>query len=357
MIKPILSHYSFTDEIEKTAVHLSYKDILLVPFDDDFCTVESRSIPDISTFVCGNYKISIPLLSAPMDSITTSEMVQALDQIKALGVYTRWIGEDQECHKKQVTELKKLKKLISGPLACAIGVKGDIYEKASELCDVGVNIICLDIANGNHIFMRDSLNKINKLKQKYNISVIAGNVATGKSAIRLAEHGADAVKVGIGPGAVCSTRKVTGFGVPQLTALMDCARARYKTGYDFKIIADGGCRNPDDVVKALWAGADSVMAGFIFAGHVECPTIDGKNQYRGMSSREVNSRKDVAPEGICLSVKAKGSVKDTIQDYASAIRAACSMANAYNLDDLRKNVKAIRVSTVTHDESDPINSI
>lgn len=332
-------------------VHLSYRDILLIPYDDNFCGVRSRNDPDISSEVCPKKRLRIPLISAPMDSVTTGPMVEALDSIGALGIHTRWIGDDSSA---QLSAMKRLKPKLSGYLSCAIGVRGAVYETATLLADVGVDIICLDIANGNHVFMRDAISEVCSVKAHYPISIIAGNVATGKSAVRLAECGADAVKVGIGPGGACTTRRVTGFGVPQFTALLDCAHARKESGLDFRLIADGGCRHPGDVVKALWAGADSVMAGYIFAGHDECPQFEGKRQYRGMSSRTVSGRSDVAPEGVCFDVESRGTVTKTVEEYAAAIRAACSMGNAWNLHELRQNVKAIRVSTMTHEESDPV---
>ena len=338
-----------------STVHLSYKDILLVPYDDDFCEIESRNYPDISTEICKGIKIDIPLISAPMDSVTGPNMAIALSKIGSLGILTRYIGQKDE-QQTQVNDIKLVRESCPNAIiATAIGVKNDVWNIAKRLCDEGVNIICLDIANGNHIFMRDALREVSMLKQHYNISIIAGNVASGKSACRLAENGADAIKIGIGPGAACTTRRVVGFGCPQLHAIMDCSKSLKRAGfYQTKIIADGGCRFSGDVVKALWAGADVVMAGFIFAGHDECPSFNDEKLYRGMSSRTVSGRSDVAPEGVCMKVTSRGPVADTVLQYAAAIKSGLSMANAMNLDELRKNVRAIRVSTMSNEESDPI---
>ncbi len=337
------------------AVHLSYKDILLVPYDDDFCTIASRNDPDISTEVCPGKSIKIPLISSPMDSITGSRMAIALGKEGCLGIHTRFINKEHE-RAMQLEEMETVCRSDINPIACAIGVKADAYSSAHALCELGTNIICLDIANGNHSYMRRALNSLLPLKETFDISFIAGNVATPQAAVRLAKAGADAIKIGIGPGAACTTRRVVGFGVPQFTAIVNCDTALRSAGYRDKVrlIADGGVRTSGDIIKALWAGADSVMCGYIFAGCDECPTFNGKRMYRGMSSRTVSSRNDVAPEGICFDAEAKGPVSDVISQYAAAIRAACSMANANNLNELRRNVKAIRVSTMSNEESEPI---
>lgn len=344
------------NRITDSKVHLSFRDILLVPHDEDFCSVLSRKDPDISTEVCVNKKINIPFISAPMDSVTTVEMCIALDNLGCLGIYTRHINDDNE-RTKQAKAVKQIKQAVKNHVACAVGVRNHIHEHVKYLCDVGMDIVCLDIANGNHAYMQNALKEIRKFKDSYNLSIIAGNVASGPSAIRLANEGADCIKIGIGPGAACSTRRVTGFGVPQFTAILDCAHAIHNENLTHvRLIADGGIRHAGDITKAIWAGANSVMMGWVFAGHDECGQHSGKRQYRGMSSRTVSKRDDIAAEGVVVNVANKGPVKDTVTEYAAALRASCSMANAMNLDQLRSNAKAIRVSTITHEESDPVRS-
>jgi len=335
-------------------VHLSYKDVLLVPYDEDFCTIMSRHDPDISTEVCPGKKLKNPIISSPMDSVTGPEMVVALAKQGSMGVLTRYINNPNELE-LQLEGVIYIKKHVPDitDIAVAMGVKNNVLEHASVLCDAGVTIICLDIANGNHILMARALDTVAKMKDKYNLSIIAGNVATSHAAQRLASCGADALKVGIGPGAACSTRRIVGFGVPQFTAVLEVANTVKCMGV--QIIADGGVRTSGDVVKALWAGADTVMSGYIFAGHDECPIIDGKKIYRGMSSRAVHKRQDIASEGVSMEIDSKGSVSNIVQSYCAAIRSACSMANARNLDELRKNVMAIRVSTMSNEESEPLS--
>jgi IMP dehydrogenase/GMP reductase len=347
-------------------VHLAFNDILLVPFDDSICTIMSRNDPDISSEITNGKKLNIPIISAPMDTITGIEMMKAMDVMGGMGIHTRFINDQYE-QMKLIQAAKEAVKTIKGPKAFAIGVKNS-YDMAYSLCDLGIDIICIDIANGNHQLMINAIQEVSKLKDKFKtLSIIAGNIATPKAGVRLAEAGADAIKIGVGPGAVCSTRRVTGFGIPQLTAIMRCSPPLRERG--IKVISDGGIRFSGDAVKALWAGADTVMMGYVFAGHKECPLVSDerlnkdlpqgvnipKRIYRGMSSRLVSKRSDIAAEGVCFEVVQKGSVLETVKEYAASIRAACTMGNAINLKQLRNNVTAIRVSTMSQSESDPLS--
>lgn len=346
-------------------IHLSYKDILLVPYDKGVCTIESRSDPVINTSLGSIASLQIPIISAPMDTVTGVNMAIAMSNLGALGIYTRHINDSKE-EEKQCSAIEKIRSQVgtNGNVACAIGVKCDVYKRTENLIKAGqINILCLDIANGNHIFMLDAIKEVRKLQGKYPFLIMAGNVATPRAALRLVEAGANIVKIGIGPGGACTTRRVTGFGVPQLTAVMQCSDA-VKSKYDnVKIVADGGIRHSGDVVKAIWAGADAVMMGYALAGHDESPQVSNvpksevgipKRMYRGMSSRTVSSRFDIAAEGVCFEIPNRGPVKSTITEYAAAIKSACSYANAMNLQELRDNVYAIRVSTMSQEESDPI---
>jgi IMP dehydrogenase len=343
------------NKIDRT-VSLSFADVLLVPYEQNYCTIKSRNDPDTTSCVCPGIEIQVPILAAPMDSVCGPEMAIAMEQSGALGIHTRYINYEDELE-RQISGIKQMISAGCKYPSCAVGVKGSyrrpIAEHVMELCDNGLRIVCIDIANGNHIFMHQAIEQIVKLKNKYPLSIIAGNVATPHATRRLANIGADCAKVGVGSGASCTTRRVTGFGVPQFTAILECSDA--VKDLDICVIADGGIRNTGDMVKSLWAGADVVMAGYLFAGHDECPSFGGVKQYRGMSSRTVSQRDDVAPEGVCMDIQNKGPVKNTIKEMAAAIRAACSMANAHNIKELRENVRAIRVSTRTFSESEPIS--
>lgn len=339
-------------------VHLSFKDVLLVPYDDDFCQIKSRNDPDISVNLNVDKKLKIPIMSSPMDSVTGPDMAIALNKAGALGILTRYINNENERQIEDVKLVKQNTDSHNNIIATAIGVKTGVEELSTKLVDSGANLLCIDIANGNHIFVQKVLAHVCKLRDSYkDLIIMAGNVATGKAAIRLYEHGANVIKIGIGSGAACSTRRIVGFGCPQFTAVLDCAEARDKKNYkDLKFVSDGGIRYPGDAVKALWAGADCVMMGYVFAGHDESPKINGQVVYRGMSSRNVSGRTDIAAEGVSFKVSEKGPVERTVNDWAASIRAGLSMANANNIEELRRNVTAIRVSTMSNEESDPVHS-
>jgi IMP dehydrogenase len=236
-------------------------------------------------------------------------------------------------------------------VGAAVGVTADLLDRVAALQNVGVDVVCLDSAHGHSRGIIDSLKKV---KSNFkNVRVIAGNVATAEGAAALAEAGADAVKVGIGPGSICTTRIVAGAGVPQLTAIMEANKG--VAGKDIPIIADGGIRYTGDMVKALACGADTVMMGSIFAGTEESPgdTIiyEGRKfkEYRGMGSLgamstgssdryfqdpEADVRKYV-PEGIEGRVAYKGMLKEIVYQYVGGLRAGMGYCGAKNIAELK----------------------
>jgi IMP dehydrogenase len=237
-------------------------------------------------------------------------------------------------------------------VGAAVGVSKDLMDRVAALQHVGADVICLDSAHGHSKGILDALKSI---KQNFkNINVIAGNIATAAGAQALVDAGADAVKVGIGPGSICTTRIVAGAGVPQLTAIMQAASVLTKAGVP--IIADGGIRYTGDMVKALAAGADCVMMGSIFAGTEESPgeTIiyEGRKfkEYRGMGSLgamatgssdryfqdpEADVKKYV-PEGIEGRVAYKGLLKEIVYQYVGGLRAGMGYCGAKTLADLKE---------------------
>ena len=229
-----------------------------------------------------------------------------------------------------------------------IHITKDEYKRAEYLYAVGHRIFCVDIA---HAHSKQMGKMVKHLKNKYpGIFVIAGNVATYGGADYLASVGADAIKVGVGAGSVCTTREVTGFGVPQLTAIMDCARI------DAPIIADGGIRKSADVVKALAAGATMVMLGGMLAGTDEAL---GGNTYRGMASAEARGDffKSISgyrvAEGVTTSVSSKGPVSDVIRDIVGGLKSGLSYAGAKNLSELRRKAQFIEVTHAVAMEGTP----
>lgn len=252
-------------------------------------------------------------------------------------------------------------------VGAALGITPDVLDRAQALITVGVDVVCLDSSHGHSIAVVNSLKKLKKTFPK--LEVIAGNVATGEGALALANAGADAVKVGVGPGSICTTRVVTGAGFPQLSAVMLAAEALKKTGVP--VIADGGIRYTGDMVKALAAGASSIMAGSIFAGVEESPgeTIiyEGRKfkSYRGMGSLEamVEGSKDryfqeeddikkLVPEGIVGRVPYKGMLSEVIQQFVGGLRAGMGLTGSKDVKALQA-AQFIKISPATVKENHP----
>jgi len=253
-------------------------------------------------------------------------------------------------------------------VAAGVGVTHDTLLRVEALVNAGVDAIVIDTAHGHSINVVDMLKKV---KSNYpNIDVIVGNIATGEAAIMLAEAGADAVKVGIGPGSICTTRVIAGVGVPQLSAIFEVSKALEGTG--IPVIADGGIRYSGDIVKALAAGANTIMAGSLFAGVEESPgetiIFNGRKfkSYRGMGSLEAMDKgskdryfqdmeedvKKLVPEGISARVAFKGSLYEVIYQMIGGLRAGMGYCGANTINDLH-NAKFTRITNAGVAESHP----
>jgi len=255
-------------------------------------------------------------------------------------------------------------------VGAAVGVKGDFMERTEALIDAGTDDIVVDIAHGHS---ENAINTVKNIKKAFpNCELIAGNVATAKGTEDLIKAGVDAVKVGVGSGSICITRVITGSGVPQLTAVMDCAKIGKE--YNIPIISDGGTRTSGDATKALAAGASSIMVGGIFGGTDETPgtTITKNNKrfkiYRGMASLAASmGRKtketgtleltddinDYVAEGVEGMVPYKGSVTDIITQITGGIRSGLSYCGANNIKQMHKNAEFIKISRAGFAESQP----
>jgi len=255
-------------------------------------------------------------------------------------------------------------------VGAAVGVKGDFMERTEALIDAGTDVIVVDIAHGHS---ENAINTVKNIKKAFpNCELIAGNVATAKGTEDLIKAGVDAVKVGVGSGSICITRVITGSGVPQLTAVMDCAKIGKE--YNIPIISDGGTRTSGDATKALAAGASSIMVGGIFGGTDETPgtTITKNNKrfkiYRGMASLAASmGRKtketgtleltddinDYVAEGVEGMVPYKGSVTDIITQMTGGIRSGLSYCGAHNIKQMHKNAEFIKISRAGFAESQP----
>ncbi|MBT7669421.1 MAG: guanosine monophosphate reductase, partial [Bdellovibrionales bacterium] len=238
-----------------------------------------------------------------------------------------------------------------------VGVKTEGMRRADLLAEQGVDILTVDIAHGDSVMMLSTLDYI---KQKYpQIDVIAGNVATADGVLRMLEHGADAIKVGIGPGSMCTTRIITGHGVPQLTAVA-LAVSKAKE-YGIPVIADGGIRNSGDIVKALTVGASTVMLGSMVAGTTETPgeVKGGRKSYRGMASKEaqVSWRGELptgmAAEGVATTIPCKGSVIYLVNELMGGIRSGMTYLGVDHIEGMAHQGLFMEVSSAGMVESKP----
>jgi len=325
---------------------LSFDDILLIP---QYSDIDSRK--NLSTYVeLGHIGFDLPIISSPMDTVTEIEMMSAMDAHGGLGIIHRY-----NTPAEQAKLVKKAKSNGIVNISAAIGVTGDYLERAKLLVDEGANILCVDIAHGHHLMMREALSELKKAFDS-SIHLMAGNVATGEGARDLSMWGADSVRVGIGGGSICSTRLVSGHGVPTLQSVIDCIRFNI----DIPIIADGGIKTSGDIVKALAAGADFVMLGSMLAGTDQSPgqVFDNGNKrykvYRGMASSEaqVNWRgKTSTPEGISTTIPYKGDVNTILADLKGGIQSGMSYSGARSIVELQAKAKFIQQTIAGQAES------
>jgi len=332
---------------------LTFDDVLLVP---KMSSITSRSEVDLRINLDPKIQLSLPVISSPMDTVTEVNMAVAISKAGGLGIIHRYNSIEQQG--KLVTAAKEAGAKFVG---AAVGSTGDFYERASELIKWGVDVVCVDVAHGHHQNVKEAIEKIKNHPSHYAFHLMAGNVATGKGFQDLSDWGADSIRVGIGGGSICSTRLQTGFGVPNLAAIFDCAQTQaYKSGKT-KLIVDGGIKNSGDMVKAFAAGAHFVMCGSMLAGTDESPGetfIDGDGvkmkNYRGMASREAQTDwrgKSSAPEGISTFIKHKGSVVPILQDIHGNIQSGYSYAGARNFHELAGKVQFIQQTSAGLGES------
>tara|TARA_R100000664_G_C2751796_1_gene139082 strand:- start:1331 stop:2392 length:1062 start_codon:yes stop_codon:yes gene_type:complete len=336
-------------------VKLDFNDVLLRP---KRSTLESRkqvSLEREFIFRNGNTYKGIPIIAANMDGVGTPNIACKLKQ---LGLFT--------CLIKSLTK-RDLQNIfyeydIANNTAITIGVSDSEVNKFLEVCSFlnnddnkWIQYVCIDVANGYTKKLADVVRKIRK-KLPY-LNIIAGNVVTAEMVEELLLAGADIIKVGIGSGAVCTTRIKTGVGYPQFSSIAECADAAH--GLGGHIISDGGCCNSGDVAKAFGAGADFVMLGSMLAGHDEgggeVIEEDGKKvvQFYGMSSKTANEKHFGGlmdyrtSEGRTVHIPYKGKIADTVQDILGGVRSACTYVGAKELKHLSKCATFIRVNN-TH---------
>lgn len=309
----------------------TFDDIILIP---KYSTLRSRSEADTS-FKFWTYERPTPIISANMETITGSEMAITMWDLGGIGALHRFWSIEKN--------VKEYEKVLASYADClvSVGVNGDAKERAEALFKAGARMFVVDIAHGHCIMMKEMLTW---LKEKWGnqIFVVAGNIATGQAAKDLYDWGADCVKVGVGPGSVCTTRVVTGHGMPQFSAINEVDYWSYH--YQRPMIADGGMRSSGDIVKAIVAGANCVMIGGLLAGTKETPgnvITDGsgnmKKVFKGSASYDRGP--GVAKEGIEIEVPYKGEIESVIKELVAGIRSGMSYSNARTLKELRTNAR------------------
>lgn len=355
---------------------LTFDDVLLIP-------AESHVLPNevnLSTQLADNIKLNIPLISAGMDTVTEGAMAIAMALQGGLGVVHKNMSIQA-----QASEVANVKSVVvpsnatkaavddQNRLLCAaaVGVTSDTFERAEALLEAGADAIVIDTAHGHSAGV---LRKIKEFREHFpKQTLIAGNVATGDATRALFDAGVDVVKVGIGPGSICTTRIVAGVGVPQITAIYDAASAARE--YHKPIIADGGIKYSGDVVKALAAGGNAVMLGSMLSGTTEAPgdifEDNGKKykRYRGMGSvgamaqahgssdryfqGGVNEANKLVPEGIEARVEYKGDVSDVVFQINGGLRSGMGYCGAANISELIEKAQFVQITNAGLRESHP----
>ena len=342
------------DKILSRSKGLTFDDVLLVPRHSE---ISSRRNTELKSQITKNFSFEVPIITANMDTVTGPEMACKMAELGGLGSLHRFVTTEEQVEMVKTIRKHHDEKGIKTPIAASIGVKEEGMKRGDALVDAGVQIITLDIAHGDSIMMMEVLEYMKKTHP--HVDIIAGNVATGEATARLINAGADAVKCGIGPGSMCTTRIITGHGVPQLTAIALCVSEASKHG--IPVIADGGIKNSGDMVKALCAGASSIMVGSLVSGTLETPgeLKGGKKLYRGMASKsaQVSWRGDLpqgmAAEGEATFISCKGSVEDVIHELAGGIRSGMTYLGAATVPEMTELGLFMEMSASGMSESRP----
>lgn len=329
-------------------VKLDFKDVLIRP---KRSVLQSRSEVSLEREFRFKYATNkwkgIPIVAANMDHTGTFSVAEALAQSQLMTALGKFISPDEW------KQFAKNHPEVLSSCYVSIGISEQDFEKLAELSTIiDFRFICLDAANG---YTEKYVAFLTRLRETYPDKVImAGNVVTGEMVEQLILSGADIVKIGIGPGSVCTTREKTGVGYPQLSAIIECADAAH--GLGGHVCADGGCVTPGDVAKAFAAGADFVMLGGMLAGHDECSgeiiEQGGKKfkRFYGMSSKEAMEKHHGsvaeyrASEGRSVNVPYRGPIKNTVQDILGGVRSTCTYVGAEKLKELSKRTTFIRVT-------------
>jgi IMP dehydrogenase len=331
---------------------ICFDDILMVP---QYSEVVSRTAVDLKMPVGGSTWLDFPVIASPMDTVCEKDMAIAIAEAGGIGIIHRFMSAKNQINMvKEVYNYNDLGLLVGAALSSTF-----LEEHVEKLISSGASMLLIDTANGHSKMAIDATIRLKNLVGD-SVHIMSGNVATVEGYVALDVAGADSVRVGIGGGSMCTTRIVSGHGIPTLSSIINVREAKDKFNLNAGIIADGGIRNTGDMIKAFAAGADSVMLGSMLAGTDESPGslhFKGNKKFksfRGMASKEANKDKDIAvAEGVSTMIPYKGSVKDIIKDIKGGIGSGCSYSGVDFLHDLYKESMYIKVSPLTVKESLP----
>ena len=331
---------------------ICFDDILMVP---QYSEVVSRSSVDLKMPIGGYSWLDLPVIASPMDTVCEKDMAIAMAESGGIGIIHRFMSAKKQIKMvEEVCNHRDLKLAVGAALSSTF-----VEEHVHNLIKAGVSMLLIDTANGHSRMAIEATMRLKSIVGD-SVHIMAGNVSTAEGYIALDTAGADSVRVGIGGGSMCTTRIVSGHGIPTLSSIINVREARDKFNLNAGIVADGGIRNTGDMVKAFAAGADSVMLGSMLAGTDESPGslhFKGNEKFkyfRGMASKEANKDKDIAvAEGISTKIPYKGPVKDIIKDIIGGLGSGCSYSGVDFLHDLYKDSMYTRVSTLSVKESLP----
>lgn len=330
---------------------LTYDDVLLVP---QYSDIESRRQISLAASLGSRIRLKLPVISSPMDTVTEYAMCETVDAHGGIGIVHRYNTVEEQAHQVSLS--------IKGGAAnvgAAIGVTGDFMERATEVTNSGATVLCVDVAHGHHVLVKNALAALRRTFGS-DIHLMAGNVATIEGFNDLARWGAQSIRCNIGGGSICTTRVQTGHGVPGLHTIFECAASEFAG--DVKIIADGGIRSSGDIVKALAAGADFVMLGSLLAGTTQAPGELIHNHkgnkslkvYRGMASKDAQHDwrgRTSSVEGITTTIPYKGQASVVLQSLENGIRSGLSYSGARTIDELHRKASFVRQTDSGRTES------
>lgn len=333
--------YSKSD-LNNNLLSLTYDDISLIP--TEISRVKSRSEVNIKSTFLGE-ELAVPVLASPMDSVCGIEMARELNSLGCIGIVNRFDSSLKELFRDESSS--------EGIQAVSVSLTADdeLLERIAEK----KMLVCIDTANANNAHV---LNKCEEIKKKYNVKVILGNVAGGTTLSHLVNAGADAVRIGIGGGSMCTTSIQTGIGIGQVSSLLDVYFTRQEQKLNIALIADGGIKSPGDVAKAISAGADVVMLGRMLAGTKETPgeVIKYSDQlwkkYRGSASFGVKMKSEFI-EGEETMVPYKGPVRNVINAISDGLKSSMSYLNCESIEELRNKDRFALLSTSSYLERLP----